>query len=260
MKLVDNSSNSSSSQGNVSYFTSLVSQEPQRPFAVLQLNASVLEKDMAMVVSALSFLQRVWLYPVVMLESRMQQQQDRRGQIADNLRLADALEQHGARARPLYTNSFVVDRAQNLIANTASIEQALRHHTLPIVSALAETPSGQIICNLDVMAATVAMSKALRPRKVIFVNDTCGIMDGNGRKMDRIHMDCPEEVACLNRAFRSSSSIRRINDLFNITTAVTITSAAALHNELFSACGAGTQLCSYDAVSESCHDVRAVMS
>lgn len=118
--------------------------------------------------------------------------------LAENLKLVDALERHGTRARPIPGGVFVADYldkdkygfvGQIKRINKDMIESSIRAGALPILTSLAETPDGQILnVNADVAAAELAT--VLEPLKIIFLNEKNGLYHGvTGKKIESINLD-----------------------------------------------------------------------
>ncbi|GMF31690.1 unnamed protein product [[Candida] boidinii] len=89
--------------------------------------------------------------------------------LEQNLKLVTALEKMGVRARPITAGVFTADYLDKdkykLVGsvngvNKAPIEAAIAAGALPILTSLAETPSGQILnVNADVAAGELARVK-----------------------------------------------------------------------------------------------------
>lgn len=201
------------------HFSSVESQK----FAVIKVGGAVLTDELDTLASALTFLNRVGLYPIVLhgagpqlnrlLEDAGVEPQYNEGiritdaktlEIArkvfqqENLKLVEALERHGTRARPIPSGVFVADYLDQdkygyvgkiKSVNKSVIESAIRAGTLPILTSLAETPSGQILnVNADVAAAELAT--VLEPLKIVFLNEKNGLYHGvTGKKIDVINLD-----------------------------------------------------------------------
>jgi N-acetyl-gamma-glutamyl-phosphate reductase/acetylglutamate kinase len=126
----------------------------------------------------------------------------RRVFLEENLKLVSALERLGARARPITSGVFTADYLDQakygLVGKITKvdkrpIEASIRAGALPILTSLAETPSGQILnVNADVAAGELA--KELEPLKIVYLNEKGGLFHGvTGEKLDVINLDevCP---------------------------------------------------------------------
>ncbi|KZW00776.1 acetylglutamate kinase ARG6 [Exidia glandulosa HHB12029] len=256
------------------------SANPSQPakFAVIKIGGAVLDQIDELALS-LSFLYRVGLYPVVVHGAGPQLNEiiEREGVVPDyidgiritdaktlqiarrvfleeNLRLVGALEQLGARARPITSGVFTadyLDRAKYGLVGKITridkrpIEAAIRAGALPILTSLAESPEGQILnVNADIAAGELA--KELEPLKIVFVNEKGGLFHGvTGKKLDVINLD--EEYDLLMKEpwvkYGTKLKIREIKELLDHlprSSSVAIISADMLQKELFTDSGAGT--------------------
>jgi len=257
------------------HFSSVESQK----FAVIKVGGAVLTDELDTLASALTFLNRVGLYPIVLhgagpqlnrlLEDAGVEPQYIEGiritdaktlEIArkvfqqENLKLVEALERHGTRARPIPSGVFVADyldrEKYGYVGNINSvnksvIQSAIRAGTLPILTSLAETPSGQILnVNADIAAAELAT--VLEPLKIVFLNEKNGLYHGvTGKKIDVINLD--EEYEDLLKEpwvkYGTKLKIKECKELLDRlprSSSVAIISAGHLHKELFTDSGAGT--------------------
>lgn len=229
--------------------------------------------------SALTFLNRVGLYPIVLHgagpqlnklleDAKIEPQYEegiritdphtleiaRKVFMAENLKLVDALERHGTRARPIPGGVFVADYLDKdkygyvgkiTGVNKEVIESSIRAGALPILTSLAETPTGQILnVNADVAAAELAT--VLEPLKIVFLNEKNGLYHGvTGKKIDVINLD--EEYEDLLKEpwvrYGTKLKINQCKELLDglpRSSSVAIISAGHLHKELFTDSGAGT--------------------
>lgn len=122
----------------------------------------------------------------------------RRVFLEENLRLVNALEKLGTRARPITSGVFTADfldkEKYGLVGKVTRIdkrplEAAIRAGALPILTSLAESESGQILnVNADIAAGELA--KELEPLKIVFLNEKGGLFHGvTGEKLDNINLD-----------------------------------------------------------------------
>ncbi|CAO3627347.1 unnamed protein product [Mucor hiemalis] len=257
------------------HFSSVESQK----FAVIKVGGAVLTDELETLASALTFLNRVGLYPIVLHgagpqlnklleEAKIEPQYEegiritdphtleiaRKVFMAENLKLVDALERHGTRARPIPGGVFVADYLDKdkygyvgkiTGVNKEVIESSIRAGALPILTSLAETPTGQILnVNADVAAAELAT--VLEPLKIVFLNEKNGLYHGvTGKKIDVINLD--EEYEDLLKEpwvrYGTKLKINQCKELLDglpRSSSVAIISAGHLHKELFTDSGAGT--------------------
>ncbi|RUO95294.1 Aspartate/glutamate/uridylate kinase [Jimgerdemannia flammicorona] len=211
------------------YLRHFASVESQK-FAVIKVGGAVLTDELDTLASALTFLNRVGLYPIVLHgagpklklleEAGIEPQYSegiritdpatleivRKVFVAENLKLVEALEKMGTRARPIPDGVFMADYLDKdkygfvgriTHVNKEVVESSIRAGALPILTSLAETPSGQILnVNADVAAAELAM--VLEPLKIVFLNEKNGLYHGEtGKKIDIINL---EEVCICSTA------------------------------------------------------------
>lgn len=174
--------------------------------------------------------------------------------LEENLRLVGALEQLGARARPItsgiFTADFLDQPKYGLVGKITRvdkrpIEASIRAGAIPILTSLAETPDGQILnVNADIAAGELA--KELEPLKIVYLNEKGGLFHGTtGKKLDVINLD--EEYDLLMKEpwvkYGTKLKIREIKELLDHlprSSSVAIISADMLQKELFTDSGAGT--------------------
>ncbi|KAJ3086087.1 hypothetical protein HK102_013520, partial [Quaeritorhiza haematococci] len=248
-------------------------------FAVIKVGGAVLSDDLDTLASALTFLNRVGLYPIVVHGAGPQLNKllDQAGvepeyhdgirvtdpktlEIArrvfqeENLKLVEALENLGTRARPINGGVFTAEYLDKpkykyvgkiVHVNKEPVESCIRAEALPILTSLAETPDGQILnVNADVAAGELA--RVLEPLKIVYINEKGGLIHGEtGKKIDVINLD--EEYDSLMKQpwvkYGTKLKIKEIHDLLMHlprSSSVSIISAEHLHKELFTHSGAGT--------------------
>jgi acetylglutamate kinase len=126
----------------------------------------------------------------------------------------------------------------------SAIEQTARAGVLPIVAPLGETPKGQIlVVHADAVARAIAL--ALKPHKVVFLNEAGGLVDGSG--VVRSAVNLAEDYAELSQnAALDAESQRKLIEINALlselppTSSVSITSPEYLAKELFTHGGQGT--------------------
>lgn len=247
-------------------------------FAVIKVGGGILTQQLDELASALAFLKRIGLCPVVIhgagpqlstaLEAQGVQSEWIKGQRVttpvvlsaarkifqqEGAKLADALDRNGVRARPITSGVF---RAQpssinglGLVGEIDSVNVDLIRATiesghLPIVSSLGESDTGQILnVNADIAARELAL--ALRPRKIVFLTPTGGLLDDKGAVIPAINLE--EDFDRLMREpwvhggmALKLEEIKRLLDQLPEHTSVSITSPEHLAKELFTHKGMGT--------------------
>jgi acetylglutamate kinase len=247
-------------------------------FAVVKVGGGILENQLDELASALAFLHRLGLRPVVLhgagpqVDTALKQAgvQSRRHdglrvtdeavmEIArpviygENLRLVEALEERGVRARGIQHGVFLsefLDReklgfvGKIVRVDLTALSSAVRGGALPVVTCLGESASGQVLnINADIAARELVF--AIRPHKVIFLTPTGGLLDRDGRVISAISLDNDYE-ALMNEPWVHSGmrlKLQQINELLlglERDASVSITSAGQLTRELFTYRGAGT--------------------
>ncbi|KAJ2006544.1 hypothetical protein H4R26_001309 [Coemansia thaxteri] len=257
------------------HFSSVESQK----FAVIKVGGAVISDDLATLASALTFLNRVGLYPIVVhgagpqLNKRLEaagieaRYEDgiritdgptlaiaREVFASENRKLVEALERLGTRARPITSGVFVADylnqekydRVGRIVrVNREVVESSIRAGCLPILTSLAETPQGQILnVNADIAAGELA--RVLEPLKIVYLNEKNGLYHGTtGKRIETIHLD--EEYEDLLKEpwvrYGTKLKLKEIKELLDTlprSSSVAIISAEHLHKELFTHSGAGT--------------------
>lgn len=275
VKLLENIGSRREVELYLQHFTSVESQK----FAVIKVGGAVLKDHLAILASALSFLQRVGLYPIVvhgagpqlnkLLEAKGIKPQYREGirvtdceilelirhvYQAENLRLVEALERLGARARPINGGVFTAEPlnfekygyvGRIVDVNKSMIESCITSGSLPILTSMAETLDGQILnINADIAASMIA--RVIEPLKVVYLNNTGGLLHGEtGEVIDIIDLD--KDYNNLLRQSWITSGVRlKLNQIKELlehlprTSSACIISADHLQKELFTVSGAGT--------------------
>ncbi len=247
-------------------------------FAVIKVGGGILRDARDELASALAFLRKVGLFPIVVhgagpqlnqaLEEAAVETQRidglrvttpdvlrivRRVLHDENLKLVEALEARGTRARPITTGVFeasIIDGDRlGLVGETDRvhldpIEAAIRSGQLPIVSCLGETSTGQIL-NINADVAARALATAVRPYKVIFLTPTGGLLDEHGRVIPAINLVEDYERLLAEPWVHGGMElklreIKHLLDELPGTSSVSITSPGRLARELFTHRGSGT--------------------
>jgi acetylglutamate kinase len=247
-------------------------------FAVVKVSGAIIDRSLDALASSMSFLQRVGLVPIVVHGGNVQLDRAlaqagvdapvvkglrkmtpaaleiaRRVLHDTNLRLVEALEGLETRARPFTSGVVEAKKFETpdlgLIGEISgvresAIAQTARSGVLPIVAPLGETPKGQIlVVHADAVARAIAL--ALKPHKVVFLNEVGGLVDGTGGVRSAVNL--AEDFAELSQDSALDPESRRklieINALLSElppTSSVSITSPEHLAKELFTHGGQGT--------------------
>lgn len=245
--------------------------------AIVKASGRVLETSLDDIVSALAFLHRVGLRSILVIGARPQLRRAladahiesrvidglrvtppavlavaRRVFEAESIRVAEALERLGTRARPLLGGVFqavpVPNRELGLVGRvssvlTTSLMSTVRTDQIPILSPLGETEDGQIL-RLDSDSVMGPLANAVTPHKIILLNPAGGLFDRNDQMIRAINIreDFEPVIAELPDDDKRAR-VRAIADVLRdlpSTTSVSITSPDHVARELFTHRGAGT--------------------
>ncbi len=247
-------------------------------FAVVKVGGGILRDHLDELASALAFLHRLGLRPVVLHGAGPQVDAALEAAGVDseridnlrvttetvmevarpviyeqNLHLVEALEQRGIRARGLQHGTFqarFLDRDRyGLVGeitgvNLDSLRRAVRAGALPVLTFLGESPSGQVL-NINADIAARELVWAVRPHKIIFLTPSGGLLDRNGRVISAVTLNNDYDALMREPWVHSGmrlklQQIKEMLDGLDDSTSVSITSADQLTRELFTYRGAGT--------------------
>ncbi|WP_045727796.1 acetylglutamate kinase [Xanthomonas sp. GPE 39] len=269
---------SMASAKEISQYLKRFSQLDAKRFAVVKVGGAVLRDDLEALTSSLSFLQEVGLTPIVLHGAGPQLDAElaaagiekrtvnglrvtspealaivRRVFQTSNLKLVEALQQNGARATSITGGVFeahYLDQAtyglvgEVTAVNLAPIEASLQAGSIPVITSLGETPSGQIL-NVNADIAANELVRELQPYKIIFLTGTGGLLDECGTVIDSINLSTEYahlmQQPWINGGMRLK--IEQIKDLLDrlpLESSVSITRPADLAKELFTHKGSGT--------------------
>lgn len=247
-------------------------------FAVVKVSGGVIDAALDDLVSSLSFLQRVGLVPIVVhgggaqvdralaeagidsprIGGRRVMTPDvltiaRRALHETNRQVVESLEALGTRTRPFTSGVFEVEAADDPglgltgsvthVADAGLISSA-RAGALAVVTPLGETKGGQIVV-LEADQAARELALALRPHKVVFLNERGGLHDGSGTLLSAVNL-CEDwdalaaDPSLPQETSRKLAAIASMLDELPATSSVSITSPDHLAKELFTHRGAGT--------------------
>jgi bifunctional N-acetylglutamate synthase/kinase len=247
-------------------------------FAIIKVGGNILERDLDGLASSLTFLQNVGLYPIVLhgagpqidaelaREGVVSERIDgmrvttphvleiaRRVSLRENLRLVEALEELGTRARPVTAGVFeaeLIDLERlGLVGRVARIHDepirsSLRAGHLPILPCLGETASGQIV-NLGSDTAVRELSIATQPYKMVFLTETGGLLGEDGRVISAVNL-AEDYDFLMNQPWVHSGMRAKLQEIKKLleglpsTSSASITSTDRLAKELFTHTGSGT--------------------
>jgi len=255
-------------------FTSI---DPAR-FAIVKVGGGVLRDDRTEVASALAFLHRLGLSPVVVHGAGPQldaaiaeanlgtEKVDgmrvtspeilsivRRVMNAESLELVHALGDRGVPARPIaggvFEASWFDSERLGMVGEVARVHldpitAAIRSGQMPVVACVGETAGGQIL-NLNADVAARALAVEIKPHKLVFLTSSGGLLDESGGVIPAINL--AEDYERLMRQEWVAGGmalklreIKQILDSLPRTSSVSITSPEHLAGELFTDRGSGT--------------------
>ncbi|MBB5884538.1 acetylglutamate kinase [Xanthomonas sp. LMG 8992] len=269
---------SMASAKEISQYLKRFSQLDAKRFAVVKVGGAVLRDDLEALTSSLSFLQEVGLTPIVLHGAGPQLDAElsaagidkrtvnglrvtspealaivRRVFQASNLKLVEALQQNGARATSITGGVFeaqYLDRdiyglvGEVTAVNLAPIEASLQAGSIPVITSLGETPSGQIL-NINADFAANELVQELQPYKIIFLTGTGGLLDEHGTVIDSINLSTEYDHLIAQPWIHGGMKVKieQIKDLLDrlpLESSVSITRPADLAKELFTHKGSGT--------------------
>jgi acetylglutamate kinase len=259
------------------YLKNYARADDEKRFAVIKVGGAVIERDLNALASSLALLKKVGLVPVVVHGARPQLDRALREMgiesrfvddlrvttpevldvarkvfVRETMRLVDALEAHGARARPLTTGIFEAVQMSpelGMVGDIIEIDDdpikaAIQARVIPVVAPLGETPEGQIL-NLSADYAALDLARELQPRKVILLTTTGGLLDSEGTILPAVNL--AEDFESLSggdeldvTGKKKLAALKELLDALPPSSSVSITSPEHLVKELFTHKGAGT--------------------
>jgi len=247
-------------------------------YAVVKVGGALIEQSLDELAASLTLLRRVGMAPVVVHGAGPQLTREldehgvepewvegRRVTTSEALphvvrvlsregaRVASAIDEHGARARSITSSVFhaepidrerlgLVGRVERL--DLAPVESAVEAGYIPVLSPLGTTGSGQIL-NINADDATRAIAAALRPRKILFLTPTGGILDEDGQIIQAINL-AEDEHLVADAGVVSGGMARKIAEIGALLgdlpdhSSVSITAPEHVARELFTHRGCGT--------------------
>ncbi|XP_072549698.1 N-acetylglutamate synthase, mitochondrial isoform X2 [Salminus brasiliensis] len=236
-------------------------------FAVLEIDPSVF-KSREMVQSlafGLSFLQRMDMKSVVVMglpPELVERDSGADGPISSDCRtllvkycqaLAEALQHNSASVMPFFSAEALLQLQEPqhggsspsvVVVDTSLLQWSLDCGTIPVVCPVGRDAAGCSML-LDSVQVTAAISRALQPLKVIFLNSRGGLSNQNCKVVGTVSLpaDLPTLSSatwlCARERRRVSAIAQLLNQLPPESSAV-VTSANTLLTELFSHKGSGT--------------------
>jgi N-acetyl-gamma-glutamyl-phosphate reductase / acetylglutamate kinase len=268
-----------SSKREIEQYLELFSSVSSHQFAVIKVGGAILTDHLESLCSALSQLYHMGLYPVILhgggpqlnklLEEAGVEPEYEEGIritdgktlgiarklfLAENLKLVDALAEHGVQAWPITSgvlNAEFLDQEKWKFVgkvtdvNKTPIERAIKNGFLPVLTSMAETSDGQILnVNADVAAGEIA--RAIEPLKIVYLSEKGGLFHGvTNKKISAINLD-EEYDGLMQESWVRYGTRLKIKEMKNLlddlpkSSSVAIIHPDNLQRELFTDTGAGT--------------------
>lgn len=247
-------------------------------FAIVKVGGAILQSQLESFTSALVFLQRVGLTPIVVHGAGPQlttalHTAGIESQIVDGHRVTTPAVLKHARKVFLRQNMAIVEslRAANTSASSVTsgvfeaailddgrygmvgkitnvnldvIRHCLDGGMIPIVSPLGETADGQIV-NINADVVTNALVRAVQPYKIVFLTATGGILDEHGTVISSINLSTDLD-SLLAQDWLHSGMRLKVEQIASLlydlpdSSSVSITKPDYLARELFTHKGSGT--------------------
>jgi N-acetyl-gamma-glutamyl-phosphate reductase / acetylglutamate kinase len=262
-------------QQYLAQFTSVSSQQ----FAVIKVGGAIITEYLDQLCASLRNLNQMGLYPVIihgagpqlnrlLEEAGVEPQYNEGIRITDgktlgiarklfleeNLKLVEALESWGVRARPITSGVLMADYKDKDTykfvgevnkVNATSIKAAIADGYIPVLTCMAESEDGQLL-NVNADKAAAELAKAMVPLKIVYLSEKGGIYDKEtGKLIEAINLDEEYEVYMKKPwvIHGTRSKIRDIKTLLDDlprSSSVAIIHPESLERELFTHSGAGT--------------------
>uniref|UniRef100_A0A3P9MDL7 N-acetylglutamate synthase, mitochondrial n=1 Tax=Oryzias latipes TaxID=8090 RepID=A0A3P9MDL7_ORYLA len=241
-------------------------------FAVLEVDSSVFHsREMVQSLAfGLSFLQRMDMKPVVIIAWSEDEAPKSGGSVSGCptsglmercQQLSQALQQHSGTVLPFFSSEAVLhlQEAPNgsndrpyIDVVTSLLQWSLDSGMIPLICPVGRDSRGCSVI-LDQTEVTAAVSRALQPHKVMFLNHCGGLRSPERKVLDTVSLpaDLPRlsTASCLSEAERRKvTTITKILNQLPAESSAVITSADTLLSELFSHRGSGTLFKSGDPI------------
>jgi acetylglutamate kinase len=266
------------SRKEVEQYVKQYSTVESQKFALIKVGGGILARDLDGLASSLTFLHSVGLYPIIIHGAGPQlndalteagiatERKDglrittpqvlevaRKVFLRENLRLVEALEAMGTRARPVSASVFEAELLDperlGFVGKVAkvhldAIQSSIRAGHLPILTCLGVTPGGQIV-NINADAAARELAIAIQPFKMIFLTEPGGLLDDHGRVISAVNL-AEDYTHLMSQPWLHSGmrlkmqEIKTILDALPPSSSISITSPDHLAKELFTHTGSGT--------------------
>ncbi|TKA56308.1 hypothetical protein B0A55_12417, partial [Friedmanniomyces simplex] len=262
-------------QQYLAQFTSVSSQQ----FAVIKVGGAILTDYIDQLCASLRNLNQMGLFPVIihgagpqlnrLLEEAGVEPKYQEGiRITDgktlgiarklfleeNLKVVEALESWGVRARPITSGVLMADYKDKETfqfvgevnqVNVGSIKAAIADGYIPVLTCMAESEDGQVL-NVNADKAAAELARALVPLKIVYLSEKGGIHDKEtGKLVEAINLD-EEYDEYMKKPWVIHGTRSKIRDIKTLlddlprSSSVAIIHPESLERELFTHSGAGT--------------------
>ena len=245
-------------------FVNLFRSIPREKFAVIKISGKVLENQIDMISNDIAFLNRSGIYPIIVhgagsaldkrlplskkiLGMRMVSGQDMPvvKEVCD--KISSELKEkiiHKNGNVEIARHVFAVEPAAGCVGsitdvNLDNINMILAEGKSPIISPLGI--KGKACYNINADTAAKELVKAIKPKKLIFLTETGGILDREGKVIPFINLQDDDLSGLTGGMLLKAMEIKEFLSK-GIETAVVVTSAENLIKELFTIKGSGTYL------------------
>ncbi|PNJ50240.1 NAGS isoform 2, partial [Pongo abelii] len=234
-----------------------------KPFAVIEVDEEVLkcQQGVSSLAFALAFLQRMDMKPLVVLglpaptaPSGCLSFWEAKAQLAKSCKvLVDALRHNAATAVPFFGGGSVLRAAEPaphasyggiVSVETDLLQWCLESGSIPILCPIGETAARRSVL-LDSLEVTASLAKALRPTKIIFLNNIGGLRDSSHKVLSNVNLPADLDLVC-NAEWVSTKERQQMRLIVDVLSrlphhsSAVITAASTLLTELFSNKGSGT--------------------
>ena len=262
-------------QQYLAQFTSVSSQQ----FAVIKVGGAILTDYLDELCASLRNLNQMGLFPVIihgagpqlnrLLEDAGVEPQYKEGIritdgktlgiarklfLAENLKLVEALESWGVRARPITSGVLMADYKDkdtyqfvgevNQVHGN-SIKASIADGYIPVLTCMAESEDGQVL-NVNADKAAAELARELVPLKIVYLSEKGGIHDKEtGKLIEAINLD-EEYDDYMKKPWVIHGTRSKIRDIKTLlddlprSSSVAIIHPESLERELFTHSGAGT--------------------
>ncbi|EGC36489.1 acetylglutamate kinase [Dictyostelium purpureum] len=250
----------------------------KKQIVLVKIGGGVIESDLSSLINSLNFLRKIGLFPIVVHGGgpQLNAELEAAGETAEyveglrvtppsvlaiaqrvflreNLKIVEALESSGTKARPItqgvYQATPLDPQLYGFVGNvtkihTNALASCITNDYVPVISSLAMTPEGQVL-NINADVAALELAKSINPLKILFINTTAGMKDGDGKVMQHIRLDEQYDGLMKQPWVKHGTKLKLKEfksclDVLPPSTSITITSPDLLMKELFSKKGSGT--------------------